>query len=53
MSKPGLKGGDNAAILTRESLLEIDDFWLEVSQDMDVAVGCGEWENHCLFFDQT
>jgi hypothetical protein len=53
MSKPGLEGGDDAAILTRESLLEIDDFWLEVSQDMNVAVRCSERENHCLLFDQT
>lgn len=53
VSQPGLHVGDDAAVVAAQRLLQIDDVGLQMTQDMDVAVGGGKWQDHGFLFNQT
>ena len=53
MTQPGLHVGNDAAVVAAQGLLKIDDFGLEVAQDVDVAVGGCERKDHGFLFDEA
>jgi hypothetical protein len=52
MSQPGLKVSDDIAVVSAQRLLEIQDLWLDVTQNVNMAIWRGEWENGSLLFHQ-
>ena len=44
--------GDYFAVIACEGFLEVYDVGVEVTEDVDVAGGCGEGDDHSIFFDE-
>jgi hypothetical protein len=53
VTKPGLESRDGAAVFSRQGLLEVNDLRLKMTEDVNMAIGRGERENHGLLLNQS